>query len=193
MSISTFWSLVVVYVYSRCIQYSAASLFCMFWFWCSYTFRKVFNRNVGFFSWLQSHNLQAYHCIHTSRSVSNEYQAMEEPQQNPGAAVSVGDSAEPKPKRKKLKGKRAVTRFLKSLRWKKKKEIQRMTAEEKILYKLKLVSCVAITSIPICLIWWQWLLKKKIAKFALLMWVAWFPVILFVLCHLRICEPSILP
>ena len=77
---------------------------------------------------------------------------MEEPQQNPGAAVSVDDSAEPKPKRKKLKGKRAVTRFLKSLRWKKKKEIQRMTAEEKILYKLKLVSCVAITSIPICLI-----------------------------------------
>jgi len=77
---------------------------------------------------------------------------MEQPQQNPGAAVSVDDSAEPKPKRKKLKGKRAVTRFLKSLRWKKKKEIQRMTAEEKILYKLKLVSCIAIASIPICLI-----------------------------------------
>lgn len=63
-----------------------------------------------------------------------------EPHQNPGAAVSVDDSGEPKPKRKKLKGKRAVTRFLKTLRWKKKKEIQRMTAEEKILYKLKLVS-----------------------------------------------------
>ncbi|XP_062226040.1 uncharacterized CRM domain-containing protein At3g25440, chloroplastic isoform X2 [Phragmites australis] len=63
---------------------------------------------------------------------------MAEAQQNPGAVVSVDDSGEPKPKREKLKGKRAVTRFLKSLRWKKKKEIQRMTAEEKILYKLKL-------------------------------------------------------
>ncbi|PUZ47783.1 hypothetical protein GQ55_7G193800 [Panicum hallii var. hallii] len=104
----------------------------------SYTFHKVFNRDAGFFSWLQRYNLQAYCCIHTSKSVSSEYQAMEEPQQNPGAAVSADDSAEPKPKRKKLKGKRAVTRFLKSLRWKKKKEIQRMTAEEKILYKLKL-------------------------------------------------------
>ncbi|CAN6268362.1 unnamed protein product [Urochloa humidicola] len=104
----------------------------------SYTFHKVFHCDAGFFSLLQSYNLQAYHCIHTSRSVSNENQAMMEPQQNPGASVSVVDSGEPKPKRKKLKGKRAVTRFLKSLRWKKKKEIQRMTAEEKILYKLKL-------------------------------------------------------
>ncbi|KQJ83318.1 uncharacterized CRM domain-containing protein At3g25440, chloroplastic isoform X2 [Brachypodium distachyon] len=58
--------------------------------------------------------------------------------QSPGAMVSVDDSGKPKVKRPKLKGKRAVTRFLKSLRWKKKKELQRMTAEEKILYKLKL-------------------------------------------------------
>jgi hypothetical protein len=64
-------------------------------------------------------------------------------------SVPINDSGEPKPKRKKLKGRRAVTRFLKSLRWKKKKEIQRMTAEEKILYKLKLVSRIAIPSIPI--------------------------------------------
>ncbi|KMZ62694.1 putative CRM domain-containing protein, chloroplastic [Zostera marina] len=42
-----------------------------------------------------------------------------------------------KVKRKKLKGKRAVVRWLKSFRWKKKKEYERMTAEEKILYKLK--------------------------------------------------------
>ncbi|CAL5031281.1 unnamed protein product [Urochloa decumbens] len=104
----------------------------------SYTVHKVFNRGAGFFSWRQSYNLQAYHCIHTSRSVSRENQATVEPQQNPGASVSLDNSGELKPKRKKLKGKRAVTRFLKSLRWKKKKEIQRMTAEEKILYKLKL-------------------------------------------------------
>ncbi|KAL6650953.1 hypothetical protein ACP70R_009878 [Stipagrostis hirtigluma subsp. patula] len=100
----------------------------------SYTSHKVFNRDAGFFSGLQICNLQAYHCIHTSRSVYSENQATVEPQQSPGAAVS----GEGKPKRKKLKGKRAVTRFLKSLRWKKKREIQRMTAEEKILYKLKL-------------------------------------------------------
>jgi hypothetical protein len=68
-------------------------------------------------------------------------------------SVPVDESSELKPKRKKLKGRRAVTRFLKSLRWKKKKEIQRMTAEEKILYKLKLVSCIAVPSIPLNLIW----------------------------------------
>ncbi|KAH9603227.1 hypothetical protein KSS87_004838 [Heliosperma pusillum] len=41
-----------------------------------------------------------------------------------------------KVKRKKLKGKRAVVRWLKHFRYKKKKEYQRMTTEEKILYKL---------------------------------------------------------
>lgn len=39
-------------------------------------------------------------------------------------------------KRKKLKGKRAVVRWLKFFRFKKKKDYQRMTAEEKVLYKL---------------------------------------------------------
>ncbi|CAH2052298.1 unnamed protein product [Thlaspi arvense] len=42
-----------------------------------------------------------------------------------------------KPKRKKLKGKRAVVRWLKFFRWKKKKEVERMTSEEKILNKLR--------------------------------------------------------
>ncbi|CAN8258181.1 unnamed protein product [Cochlearia groenlandica] len=42
-----------------------------------------------------------------------------------------------KPKRKKLKGKRAVVRWLKFFRWKKKKEVERMTTEEKILNKLR--------------------------------------------------------
>lgn len=40
------------------------------------------------------------------------------------------------PARKKLKGKRAVVRWLKFFRFKKKKELQRMTTEERILYKL---------------------------------------------------------
>ncbi|KAG9447053.1 hypothetical protein H6P81_013181 [Aristolochia fimbriata] len=56
--------------------------------------------------------------------------------------ISEDDSAvdkigEEKKKRKKMKGKRAVVRWLKFFRWKKKKEYKRMTAEEKILYKLR--------------------------------------------------------
>ncbi|KAL5794411.1 hypothetical protein ACOSP7_003005 [Xanthoceras sorbifolium] len=48
-----------------------------------------------------------------------------------------GDSAvNGKLKRKKLKGKRAVVRWLKHFRWKKKKDFERMTPEEKLLYKL---------------------------------------------------------
>ncbi|XP_061350515.1 uncharacterized CRM domain-containing protein At3g25440, chloroplastic isoform X2 [Gastrolobium bilobum] len=50
------------------------------------------------------------------------------------SSSSSADNA--KIKRKKLKGKRAVVRWLKFFRWKKKKEYERMTAEEKILYKL---------------------------------------------------------
>ncbi|KAI4341572.1 hypothetical protein MLD38_026282 [Melastoma candidum] len=57
--------------------------------------------------------------------------ASESPKSGSG---SIGDG---KPKRKKLKGKRAVVRWLKFFRYKKKKEYERMTAEEKILYKLK--------------------------------------------------------
>ncbi|KAG2403680.1 putative CRM domain-containing protein [Vigna angularis] len=41
-----------------------------------------------------------------------------------------------KENKKKLKGKRAVVRWLKFFRFKKKKEYERMTSEEKILYKL---------------------------------------------------------
>jgi hypothetical protein len=79
--------------------------------------------------------------------------------QNPGALVPVDDSCKPKEKRKKLKGKRAVTRFLKSLRWKKKKEFQRMTAEEKILYKLKLVSCYRLHCLNFYLLIREYFLK----------------------------------
>lgn len=99
-----------------------------------YISQKVFNRDAGFVSWMQISKRQAYNCIHAICSVDSESQPTVEPQQSPGAVASD----EPKPKRKKLKGRRAVNRFLKSLRWKKRREIQRMTAEEKILYKLKL-------------------------------------------------------
>nr|GMD80050.1 uncharacterized CRM domain-containing protein At3g25440, chloroplastic-like [Ipomoea batatas] len=58
-----------------------------------------------------------------------------------GGSIAVADGSgqakEAKVKRKKLKGKRAVVRWLKFFRWKKKKEFQRMTAEEKLVYKLR--------------------------------------------------------
>lgn len=47
-----------------------------------------------------------------------------------------------KENKKKLKGKRAVVRWLKFFRFKKKKEYERMTSEEKILYKLLKVSFI---------------------------------------------------
>lgn len=50
--------------------------------------------------------------------------------------VANNGSADARPKRKKLKGRRAVVKWLKFFRWKKKKDFQRMTAEEKILFKL---------------------------------------------------------
>ncbi|PHT80324.1 hypothetical protein T459_18376 [Capsicum annuum] len=56
---------------------------------------------------------------------------------NDVVAESSGEFKEDKIKRKKLKGKRAVVKWLKFFRWKKKKEFQRMTAEEKILFKLR--------------------------------------------------------
>ncbi|XP_059300752.1 uncharacterized CRM domain-containing protein At3g25440, chloroplastic-like [Lycium ferocissimum] len=56
---------------------------------------------------------------------------------NDAVAESSGESKEDKIKRKKLKGKREVVKWLKFFRWKKKKEYQRMTAEERILFKLR--------------------------------------------------------
>lgn len=63
-----------------------------------------------------------------------------EPENLPVDSTTASGTVETKAKRKKLKGKRAVVRWLKFFRWKKKKEYERMTAEEKVLYKLKKVS-----------------------------------------------------
>ncbi|WCJ37257.1 RNA-binding CRS1 / YhbY (CRM) domain protein [Euphorbia peplus] len=51
--------------------------------------------------------------------------------------AAVNGSSGAKVKRKKLKGKREVVKWLKFFRWKKKKQFERMTPEEKLLYKLK--------------------------------------------------------
>ncbi|XP_026448387.1 uncharacterized CRM domain-containing protein At3g25440, chloroplastic-like isoform X3 [Papaver somniferum] len=54
-----------------------------------------------------------------------------------GATSDGIENENEKVKRKKLKGKRAVVKWLKNFRYKKKKEYEQMTAEEKILYKLR--------------------------------------------------------
>ncbi|KAI7729131.1 hypothetical protein M8C21_005473 [Ambrosia artemisiifolia] len=60
-----------------------------------------------------------------------------EPPTSCGTNTVANGPSEAKPKRKKLKGKRAVVRWLKLFRYKKKKDYARMTAEEKILFKLR--------------------------------------------------------
>lgn len=79
--------------------------------------------------------------IHTGSVLNNEDKNGEPPAHS-GKITTADGSDGSKMKRKKLKGKRAVVRWLKFFRWKKKKEYERMTAEEKILYKLKKVNFV---------------------------------------------------
>ncbi|PSR86295.1 RNA-binding, CRM domain protein [Actinidia chinensis var. chinensis] len=67
--------------------------------------------------------------IHSDNKVVDQ----PEPSGSVTGTDGVGDF---KKMRKKLKGKRAVVKWLKFFRWKKKKEYERMTEEEKILYKM---------------------------------------------------------
>ena len=82
-----------------------------------------------------------------------------EPLKQPEKSAIVGGTVDNKVKRKKLKGKRAVVRWLKFFRWKKKKQYERMTAEEKILYKLSKVS-------PFFLLVPPFLLSKRKASYS---------------------------
>ncbi|XP_038989637.1 uncharacterized CRM domain-containing protein At3g25440, chloroplastic isoform X3 [Phoenix dactylifera] len=91
----------------------------------------------GLLASMEQFSLTGCCSIHTSQPVDNTGQDVVEPQHNAGDVVSVDDNGKAKAKRKKLKGKRAVVRWLKFFRWKKKKEYERMTVEEKILYKLR--------------------------------------------------------
>ncbi|RWR71956.1 hypothetical protein CKAN_00014400 [Cinnamomum micranthum f. kanehirae] len=74
--------------------------------------------------------------IHTEQPMNLAEHAVL-PAKNSENQVDVNDNGAVKMKRKKLKGKRAVVRWLKSFRYKKKRDYERMTAEEKILYKLR--------------------------------------------------------
>ncbi|KAL2508139.1 putative CRM domain-containing protein [Forsythia ovata] len=72
--------------------------------------------------------------VHSGRVLSNLDQVVE--QSGKSSALGDGPSEVKRKERKKLKGKRAVVRWLKFFRYKKKKDYERMTPDEKILYKL---------------------------------------------------------
>ncbi|XP_022847173.1 uncharacterized CRM domain-containing protein At3g25440, chloroplastic isoform X1 [Olea europaea var. sylvestris] len=79
-------------------------------------------------------NLGGVLWVHSSRVSRNMDQMVE--QSGKSSALGDGSSEVKRKERKKLKGKRAVVRWLKFFRYKKKKEYERMTQDEKILYKL---------------------------------------------------------
>ncbi|CAM8984684.1 unnamed protein product [Rhodiola kirilowii] len=88
---------------------------------------------------LPAFQLQARLWIHSCTHMNSaELPAEKAPSDKSADVGNAGEIAgATKMKRKKLKGKRAVVRWLKFFRYKKKKEYERMTAEEKILYKLR--------------------------------------------------------
>ncbi|OIW12306.1 hypothetical protein TanjilG_06095 [Lupinus angustifolius] len=76
------------------------------------------------------------HLSFHSGSFLNSNDKVVEPLQDSGKSSSADGANNTKVERKKFKGKRAVVRWLKFFRYKKRKEHERMTAEEKLLYKL---------------------------------------------------------
>ncbi|GAY51651.1 hypothetical protein CUMW_135840 [Citrus unshiu] len=80
-----------------------------------------------------------------SAPLRNSIEKVVEKQESSENSSSADGAGVAKVKRKKLKGKRAVVRWLKHFRYKKKKEYERMTAEEKILYKLRKIFNIVST------------------------------------------------
>ncbi|KAM1031591.1 hypothetical protein ACFX2C_035357 [Malus domestica] len=80
--------------------------------------------------------LECQKWVHSAPCVNTEHKAVE-PLENSKDGAGAEATGDGKVKRKKLKGKRAVVRWLKFFRYKKKKDYERMTAEEKILHKLR--------------------------------------------------------
>ncbi|KAL6555562.1 hypothetical protein OROHE_007234 [Orobanche hederae] len=79
-------------------------------------------------------NLGGVFWIHSGRVMRNADSVVEQSGKNDG--MDDGSGQVQVKRRKKLKGKRAVVRWLKFFRHKKKKDYERMMPEEKILYKL---------------------------------------------------------
>lgn len=86
---------------------------------------------------VQRFNIGGVFWIHSGRNLRNVEPTVEQSGKNDG--MDDGSGEVQVNKRKKLKGKRAVVKWLKFFRWKKKKSYERMTPEEKILYKLSKV------------------------------------------------------
>ncbi|XAR58789.1 hypothetical protein NMG60_11014328 [Bertholletia excelsa] len=99
---------------------------------------KVFNQKPACapLSEIQRYPIWGTSWIHSGQFLKTVEQVVENPGQS-GSITDADGASDVKKKRKKLKGKRAVVRWLKFFRWKKKKEYERMTAEEKILFKLR--------------------------------------------------------
>ncbi|KAL2344209.1 hypothetical protein Fmac_005494 [Flemingia macrophylla] len=74
--------------------------------------------------------------FHSSPFLKYNNKVVETQHKDSEKAPCANGDCNAKVKRKKLKGKRAVVRWLKSFRFKKKKEYEKMTAEGKFLYKL---------------------------------------------------------
>lgn len=86
---------------------------------------------------VQRGNIGGVSRIHSGQGSTNSEPVVEQSGNNAG--MDDGSGQVEVKKRKKLKGKRAVVRWLKFFRYKKKKAYERMTAEEKILFKMKKV------------------------------------------------------
>ncbi|KAF5746250.1 hypothetical protein HS088_TW06G00420 [Tripterygium wilfordii] len=99
---------------------------------------KVFARKLvyGPQYYTNRFSLVGYQRIHSSTFFNTADGVVDTPNHT-GKCTPVDSSGDAKVKRKKLKGKRAVVKWLKLFRWKKKKEYQRMTTEEKLLFKLR--------------------------------------------------------
>ncbi|KAF9611726.1 hypothetical protein IFM89_034909 [Coptis chinensis] len=100
--------------------------------------RKVFDQKSACGSPYRTrrHGLEGFVWIHSTSIRNIVHKATEQVNNSENVAATDGNG-KATVKRKKLKGKRAVVRWLKFFRWKKKKDYERMTAEEKILYKLR--------------------------------------------------------
>ncbi|KAI5396957.1 hypothetical protein KIW84_062965, partial [Lathyrus oleraceus] len=79
---------------------------------------------------------QGFQSFHSAPFLKFNHKVVDQLQDSPNSPTANGDNGDVKVIRKTLKGKRAVVRWLKFFRFKKKKEFQRMTTEERILYKL---------------------------------------------------------
>ncbi|KAM1660839.1 hypothetical protein COP1_003603 [Malus domestica] len=75
--------------------------------------------------------------VYSAPYVNTEHKAVEPLENSKDGGAGADGAGDGKVKRKKLKGKMAVVRWLKFFRYKKKKDYERMTAEEKILHKLR--------------------------------------------------------